>query len=232
MEAEWGKQLLNNPKIGIAEARSKFFYNSSFLNSTHHLIGEPEFEMWLSKPGRMEVNVRNSDSDVLVASSELEGSTVCVFDGKGNKIVRNPSASGAMLQHIALLSHYTLSVWKPGFLPFIRFYGAHGTLSDLDEKFIVLDAEIGEQYTGTLPVGRAFCVGSNAKLTIEAMKAVNVNRSCIIGEGGTLTIAGDDKVTLNCTVKKGGKLKVTAKSIQMGSGFTVEPGGALDIQYK
>ena len=32
--------------------------------------------------------------------------------------------------------------------------------------------------------------------------------------------------------KAGGKLKVTAKSIQMGSGFTVEPGGALDIQYK
>ncbi len=32
--------------------------------------------------------------------------------------------------------------------------------------------------------------------------------------------------------KAGGKLKVTAKSIQMGSGFTVEPGGKLDIQYK
>ena len=30
--------------------------------------------------------------------------------------------------------------------------------------------------------------------------------------------------------KAGGKLKVTAKSIQMGSGFTVEPGGTLDIQ--
>ncbi len=188
--------------------------------------------MWLGKPGRMEVNVRNTDSDVLVTSSELEGSTVCVFDGNGNKIVRNPLASGAMLQHIALLSHYTLSVWKPGFLPFIRFYGLRGTLSGLDEKFIVLDAEIGEPYTGTLPIGRAFCVGSNAKLTIEAMKAVNVNRSCIIEEGGTLTIAGDDKVTLNCTVKKGGKLKVTAKSIQMESGFTVEPGGTLDIQYK
>ena len=42
----------------------------------------------------------------------------------------------------------------------------------------------------------------------------------------------DDKVTLNCTVKTGGKLKVTAKSIQMGNGFTVEPGGTLDIQYK
>ena len=99
-------------------------------------------------------------------------------------------------------------------------------------EFIVLDAEIGEQYTGTLPAGRAFCVGSNAKLTIEAMKAVNVNRSCIIDDGGVLTIAGDDKVTLNCTVKRGGKLKVTAKSIRMGSGFTVEPGGTLDIQYK
>ena len=64
------------------------------------------------------------------------------------------------------------------------------------------------------------------------MKAVNVNRSCIIDDGGTLTIAGDETVTLNCTVKKGGKLKVTAKSIQMGSGFTVEPGGVLNIQYK
>ena len=64
------------------------------------------------------------------------------------------------------------------------------------------------------------------------MKAINVNRSCIIDEGGVLTIAGDDTVTLNCTVKRGGKLKVTAKSIQMGSGFTIEPGGTIDIQYK
>ncbi len=146
--------------------------------------------------------------------------------------MRNISGTDISIQNTSALSHYTISVWKSGFLPFIRFYGLRGTLSDLDEKFIVLDAEIGEQYTGTLPVGSAFCVGSNAKLTIEAMKAINVNRSCIIDEGGVLTIAGDDTVTLNCTVKRGGKLKVTAKSIQMGSGFTIEPGGTIDIQYK
>ena len=232
MEAEWGKQLLNNPKIGIAEARSKFFHNSSFSNSTHHLIGEPEFEMWLGKPGRMGIYVESTDYSVQITSSELDGATVCLFDGNGKQVLRNISGTDVSIQNTSALSHYTLSVWKHGFLPFIRFYGAHGTLSDFDEKFIVLDAEIGEQYTGTLPVGRAFCVGSNAKLTIEAMKSVNVNHSCIIDEGGVLSIAGDDKVTLNCTVKRGGKLKVTAKSIQMGSGFTVEPGGVLDIQYK
>ncbi len=235
LEAEWGKQILSNPKVGLAEACCKFLFEDPFyqkeLPSTHHLIGEPEFEMWLGKPGRMGIDVESTDYSVHVTSDELAGATVCLFDGNGKRVLRNISGTDISLKLISL-SHYTLSVWKPGFLPFIRFYGAHGTLSDFDEKFIVLDAEIGEQYTGTLPVGRAFCVGSNAKLTIEAMKAVNVNRSCIIDDGGVLTIAGDDKVTLNCTVKRGGKLKVTAKSIQMGSGFTVEPGGTLDIQYK
>ena len=231
MEAEWGNQLLSNPKIGIAEARSKFLGEYAFLATTHHLIGEPEFEMWLGKPGRMETNVETGDYSVHVTSGELASATVCLFDGNSKRVLRNISGTDISLKLLSL-SHYTLSVWKPGFLPFIRFYGTRGTLSGFDEKFIVLDAEIGEQYTGTLPVGRAFCVGSNATLTIEALKAVNVNRSCIIEEGGTLTIAGDDKVTLNCTVKTGGKLKVTAKSIQMGNGFTVEPGGTLDIQYK
>ena len=230
LEAKWGNLILNNPKMGIAEARSKFL-NGSYLGVTHHLIGEPEFEMWINKPSRMETEVESTDYSVHITSNELAGATVCLFDGNGKRVLRNISGTDISLKLISL-SHYTLSVWKPGFLPFIRFYGAHGTLSDFDEKFIVLDAEIGEQYTGTLPAGRAFCVGSNAKLTIEAMKAVNVNRSCIIEEGGVVTIAGDDKVTLNCTVKKGGKLKVTAKSIQMGSGFTIEPGGTLDIQYK
>ncbi len=232
LEAKWGNLILNNLKIGIAEVQSKFLEGSSYLGVTHHLIGEPEFEMWINKPGRMETDVESTDYSVQITSSELAGATVCLFDGNGKRVLRNISGTDVSIQNTSALSHYTLSVWKPGFLPFIRFYGLCGTLSDLDEKFIVLDAEIGEQYTGTLPVGRAFCVGSNAKLTIEAMKAVNVNRSCIIGDGGVLTIAGDDKVTLNCTVKRGGKLKVTAKSIQMGSGFTVEPGGVLDIQYK
>ena len=232
LEAKWGNLILNNLKIGIAEVQSKFLEGSSYLGVTHHLIGEPEFEMWINKPGRMETEVESTDYSVQITSSELAGATVCLFDGDDKRVWRNISGTDISVLKLSSLSHYTLSVWKPGFLPFIRFYGDHGTLSDFDEKFIVLDAEIGEQYTGTLPVGRAFCVGSNAKLTIEAMKAVNVNRSCIIDDGGTLTIAGDETVTLNCTVKKGGKLKVTAKSIQMGSGFTVEPGGVLNIQYK
>ena len=231
MEAEWGVFIMNNIKIGIAEALSKYVYYHNYATTTHHLIGEPEFEMWINKPGRMETNVENGDYSVHVTSSELAEATVCLFDGNDKRVWRNISGTDISLKLLSL-SHYTLSVWKPGFLPFIRFYGAHGTLSDFDEKFIVLDAEIGEQYTGAVPIGRAFCVGCNAKLTIEAMKAVNVNRSCIIDDGGTLTIAGDDKGTLNCTVKRGGMLKVTAKSIQMGSGFTVEPGGTLDIQYK
>ncbi|HBC21131.1 MAG TPA: hypothetical protein DC009_03370, partial [Porphyromonadaceae bacterium] len=232
MEAKWGTQILDHTKIGIAEAISKLLSRTPHLASSHHLIGEPEFEMWLGKPGQMGMVVESTDNSIQIASSELDSSTVCLFDGNSKRVLRNISGTDISIQNTSSLSHYTLSVWKPGFLPFIRFYGAQGTLSDFDEKFIVLDAEIGEQYTGTLPVGRAFCVGSNATLTIEALKAVNVNRSCIIEEGGTLTIAGDDKVTLNCTVKTGGKLKVTAKSIQMGNGFTVEPGGTLDIQYK
>lgn len=232
MEAKWGTQILEHKKIGIAEAISKLLTQTPHLASTHQLIGEPEFEMWLGKPERMETEVESTDYSVHLTSSELAGATVCLFDGNSKQVLRNISGTDISIQNTSALSHYTFSVWKSGFLPFIRFYGLRGTLSDLDEKFIVLDAEIGEQYTGTLPVGSAFCVGSNAKLTIEAMKAINVNRSCIIDEGGVLTIAGDDTVTLNCTVKRGGKLKVTAKSIQMGSGFTIEPGGTIDIQYK
>lgn len=72
LEKHFLDALTKCPKLGIAEAVSKFTCNDDkIITTTHHLIGDPEFEIWLSVPKSMSATIRRSSVGVTYDSNYL-----------------------------------------------------------------------------------------------------------------------------------------------------------------
>lgn len=93
MEKVFLKQLKLYPKVGIAEALSKFNYNDTddrtcFPRHGHNLIGDPEMEIWLGRPDKLDVTPICQNGNISIGGNDQLGSRVILNDGMGNQGIR------------------------------------------------------------------------------------------------------------------------------------------------
>ncbi|MBN2166755.1 MAG: hypothetical protein JW717_10800 [Marinilabiliaceae bacterium] len=73
--------------IGIAEAKSKFWYNDRYLSFSHNLLGCPETELWTAIPTIFyNASVSESGNNVTVSTGGVANSKICVMSALDNGV--------------------------------------------------------------------------------------------------------------------------------------------------
>ena len=234
MEKEFGEYILKQPKIGIAEALSKSTFPQPHLKTTHHLIGEPEFEMWLDLPKRFEnLAVKWQNGNLTVSDTELIGAKIAVFRGNSMPYSTTCSSNIRKLAFSNSVNDFALSIWKTGCLPIIRLYSFQGVVSNQTKYYLVQDAFLGNPLCeDPTNLSQTSQIGKGTKYVVNAINSITAYTGFVIENGAEVTLECDKTITLSCTVKAGGKLTVKAKDVKMTSNFTVEKGGVIEINKK
>lgn len=222
--------ILQNREIGFAENYSKFQSSQPHLCATHSIIGDPEMELWIGKPKDLEVYIEYANNSVYLEGDQLEGATMCFYDGLGHSTSYKVDSDEVYFSLLDLPGEFdkksiVVSVWKTGYLPTIRLFG-HNTYETSFKKFIVRDAELGYQFF----VGSSedYIIGNGGNLEVKALDKITVKHCFSVDNGGVVELECDNDVFLDGgTVKSGGTMKVTGKRIVIGKNFTVEKGGNL-----
>jgi hypothetical protein len=222
LESYFGEYILQNPTVGIAEALSKT-KASTAVRFTHHLIGEPEFEMWLNKPKRF-ANLGYDLAASIVSSPDLDGSVISVYDGTAALLSDSCRSSEYKVPAAYCNNDYCISVWKRGYIPSIQLFATKGSITNISKKYIVSSGSLGggENYTYT--------IGNGARMDITCTGPFELKPGLIIESGGTLTIDCEARVSINgVTVRPGASLIIKSSSTQLGSGFNAELGSTVKI---
>ena len=214
------------PKIGIAESMSKLKYVSQYQSCNHNLIGEPEFEMWLGKPEKFDGMCVDYRPDRLeVSCRNLANATMGISFGDGRV-----SWGGLALREFELRrldTDFSVSFWKPGYLPYIGLFCFEGEITGQTKKYIVQTATLGNpNYTAESSLGyKPTTIGAGTTYNVRAFESIVVLPNFVIEDGAEVVLDCEKTVELSCTVKAGGKLTVRAKDVKMTPGFNVEKGG-------
>ena len=237
LEVHFFKSLQNSCKIGIAEALSKIRYSSGgFRNHvilTHNLIGEPEFEMWLGKPEKFDGMCVDYRHDRLeVSCRNLANATMGISFGDGRV-----SWGGLALREFELRrldTDFSVSFWKPGYLPYIGLFCFEGEITGQTKKYIVQTATLGNpNYTAESSLGyKPTTIGAGTTYNVRAFESITALPNFVIEDGAEVVLDCEKTVELSCTVKAGGKLTVVAKDVRMTPGFDVEKGGIFITKTK
>lgn len=222
------------PKIGIAEAVSKFSYRepyySSYLSCTHNLVGEPEFEMWLGVPKQLDWKGLKAYSTEWFSQPQADGSTWTISDGEDNWFkVRCSSGKIPTVNSSLLAKDHLISVWKPGHLPLLHYNGINGTLTNKSKRFIVRSASLGHSYSGEQSLGK-YIVSDNSNLTVEALDSISSSVDFEIESNGRVTLKCDRDVRLDgAVVRDGGNLSLTSERASLGKTFSVATDGSVKV---
>ena len=230
LQKEFMKQLKSFPKIGIAEAisrynfiQSKIIYKHSVL--THNLVGDPEFEMWLGKPKTYTATPVITNSSISFMETLPDSTKVVVYDGLGNSESFYPSSGtstkiigGEPYPYPKYIYDMAISTWKTGYLPTITYYGQGIGLTNMSKSYVVRDARLGGS-------SKAFTVGENASLKVKAIDEIKSVGMLEIKKDGKVALKCNRTVSLdNCAVEEGGEMSVEAEITKLGAGFKVEKG--------
>lgn len=233
LELSFWKSLNNYPKIGVAESISKTFgaYNR-YICSSHNLIGDPEFEIWIGTPEQMDWKGLKAYSTEWFSQPQADGSTWTISDGEDNWFkVRCSTGITPTMNTSLLTKDHLISVWKPGYLPLVHYNGINSSINGKSKKFIVRSASLGKSIDGSS--SSKFSVGNEGRLSIRAVDSITSSEKFEVESGGSVNLDCDQKVELTgSTVCSGGKMSVEAEKVTLGPGFKVEAGGTLKITTK
>ncbi|MCM1141535.1 MAG: C25 family cysteine peptidase [Muribaculum sp.] len=219
-----------NPKIGVAEALSKYLYMGSsysdyYVKHGNNLIGDPEFEIWRSAPKNLSADLIWESSSVRLTGSGLEDCRVSLMDGEDyKKVIDVKIPQSFLMQNPHNNDQMTaVGIFKTGYYPIVTLNCRNQQLKDCDKKFVVRDAHLGMEETSVN-------IGTDASVYIRTIDAAECGSSLSISDGGKLDISSDDSVNIDgSSVENGGGFYITGKRIAISGGFSVKKGGSLTI---
>lgn len=235
LESAFLQSLKSESKIGIAENDSKILavdmYNknvSKYLCETHNLIGDPELEMWLHKPETINLNIVQDGLGLYITGDECTGARICAYsDGEEPLFINSATCSSFTLPYG--FREYCVSVWKPGYLPYVRLFANSGGLANETRKYVVRDADIGLSPN----YNSEYKISAGGILIVNALDKISVGHGLEIESGGVLYLECDQSISLNeFTLRKGGTLVVYAKDIQLGTDVTIEQGAKVQLNIR
>ena len=229
LEHEFLEAIKSYPKIGIAEAISKYsFLRSKHVRHTHNLIGDPEFELWRRSPQILNVNLTWQNSGIKISGSDVQGCTITLNDGQGNiKVLKNLLVSRILPYCSPENRMEAVSVFKTGFLPIVSLKCQNQSLANVRKSFVVRTAEIGSNIDANMTSGNVR-IGSNSDIEIYAVDEIQCGSGVNIDSGGNLTLRCDDQVKVEgCKVESGGKMNIRGEIVIISNGFSVAKGGVF-----
>lgn len=220
--------LNTNTVLGIAESLSKVKYTGDQeVQSTHNLIGDPEFRLWLRSPSELSVSVCWEDK-LLISGYDASGCTIVQNDGEGNlrkRTLPDMLSTRAPVGYSSNGKMKAVGIFKEGFLPQVRIECFDDYLMDCNKKFMVRSADIGKGYN------KSVIVGSNANIDIKAVDYISAGQEFSIEANGNVNLRCDKNIELEGSkVEAGGQLSLAGEMVVLSGGFSVKMGGSLSVQ--
>ena len=220
--------LGEKPHLGEAVSYAKSQYRDQMTKAIMHLVGEPEFEMWLSKPKILDITLA-SDADGVTVQGILPDSTYYTLSNGIRTTGRFQTAESRFTNPYS--GEYCFSLWKTGYLPIITLFAHTGSLAE-SKRYIVRNAFLGSVESDNNSE-ESFSVVQNGNLYVRALDNITTSSGFSIDDGGIVDFDCEQIVNLTGgVIRKGGKLIIHAKAVKMDSGFKVEPGGILQIKNR
>lgn len=233
LEQKFLDEIISYPKVGMAEAISKYKYiGDKRIRNAHNLIGDPEFELWLNKPScLLDVRVSWSETDISVCGSDAMGSTVIINDGTGGiRSFKNDESQPSFVEYPGGGKMEALGIFRPGFLPIVKINCFADKVENCNKKFIVRDASLGCVQYGVSP---KVTIASDAYVRIRAVDSIETGSSLYVSQDGALILQCDKDINLGGShVETGGTLTAKGKKVVLSNGFCVNSGGSLAINQK
>ena len=221
------RSIVKDPIIGKSQIVSKTnnWENSyyRFLCLTNHLIGDPEFQMWVGAPKLFNPSVTFGDDKITLRSTALNSCTVGIWDGANSysRLILDSEIEFSTAGY----ENKSIFITKKGFLPISLFCGSGDNLISTFPNLNLHYAALG------MDKNRKFVVKDGGKLNLSVKKETRIGSGLEIGSGGEVTIVCDGEVTINGgTILKGGKLTIRAKNTTINRSFTVEQGASVIIE--
>lgn len=216
-------------KIGVAEAMSKYEYTmSNHVRHTHNLIGDPELEMWLTKPSELNVGMQWQPNCIMFDTPVNSDFKIVVNDGEGN--LRTYNNDFVSLTNIPYISNtdnmISVGIFKSGYLPVVKLGCGGQMITNCNKRFVVRDALLGKEDDGS----NATIIGKDAIVSIHTVDKTECGNKLSVQNKGVLFIESDKDVLLEgCTIETAGKLDVKAETVYISNGFSVGFGASLSI---
>ncbi len=232
LEGKFLDNVKYNRKIGVAEALSKYLYtNNKHVRHTHNLIGDPEFEMWLHKPYKLDVDLLWQNGYISLNKSDQFEGVVITNDGAGNIRICNYKKSPYINlpyfnDHDKMVS---VGIFKTNYLPIVKLDCYNQHLSNCKKRFVVRDATFG---TGNENASNV-TIGEEAYVSVRTIDKAECGKFLKISDGGNLEIFSDKSVNImGSTIETGGNMNVTGERVLISNGFSVEFGGSVTINKR
>lgn len=220
--------------IGKTEAMSKAYYDgiiySHWVRIVHNLLGCPEFEMWTGIPTKYtQLGTMQTSNSVIISGKDLPNSTIAYRESGLSLVPEKKITAKGTYENISKVDlNHPVTVYKHNCIPYILPLFLQNATVDYADSFQASTVKIGNSVSARRTKGD-YVIEDGGSLIIEASGDVEINSGTIIDTGGRLIIKSDGKITINGgTVKKGGKLKICAKEIEIDKGFNVENGGIFE----
>lgn len=249
LEASFYSVVKNNRKLGIAESLSKVIsmdvypqfprYHKATIH-THSLIGDPEMELWLDVPYKLNLDLNLFDNRIQTlchdntSSLQPTNQIISIFNGNSEQYSWSVGSGNIELPLPSFIKNdiWCVSYWKTGFLPIIELHAQNFKLTNDEKRFLVSNAYLGRNVNEHKTSGD-LTIGSNGVLHIDAMESIKTSDGFIIESSGQVCLYGRKEVECNdTTVKTGGGLEAQGETVILGPGFTLEEGATLSINNK
>lgn len=225
LERQFLDCMIEYPKLGVAEAMSRFKYmGDRYIKNAHNLIGDPEFELWRSRPSSLNVYFSWNQSNISVWGSDAVGSNVVINNGEGGIRLYSVNASKSPITYLDGGKMEAVGVYKTGFLPIAKLDCYYDDLQNCNKKFVVREALIG------CPESSSVVIGQKANIDVRAVDCISAGSGLNILSGGKLNLRCDKQISLEGSeVATGGQISIQGEKVTLSKGFSVKAGGTLSI---
>lgn len=239
LEMIFGSYISEGRKVGFAENETRKAPGvDRLIACRHNIIGDPELTIWTSAPDKMDATYQLRGEQLILnpSISEITGeygvttNTVCHAS-----IIKSNEGSITIPLDGMNKSGFAYIYVQPKFhLPRHILITTGKTITDTDLSLTVVESKFSEnngKNSGNINnIATELNVGTDSDINIHALANIESENGISVLNRGYLSLKADNAISLKQDeVKKGGVLKLNAKSVTLDKGFSVAAGGQLMV---
>lgn len=233
LEQEFGKNVNNGYNLGMSFVKSGLsYYAGNHCRYTRCLIGDPDINMWLGTPDKLNVSLLLNGMELNANGSDIDNVKAVIYNGQDNPSVEYIKGEDAVTFDINYLkskhgNDFVVSLFKNNKLPIVYLIADQSQISS-SKKYFLEEIHLTNHFEGSQ---KCFNVMDGGSLSLTSTRNFETTNAFEINEGGAVdlkSLSGSVMLKEDC-IKNGGKMSVCAKDVRLDSGFTVEAGGELII---
>lgn len=230
METKFVKAVINRcQKVGIAEAESRMTRNTStpWLQLTHNLLGDPEFEMWTDIPTTFSgISVERMNNSINAYGFSNDSTFVAVSNPS---LAINDTIIAGTTTFSNVSPNSCVMIYRHNAIPYIAPLLLQNDTVQYKYYYIVNTASLGANIDSNRSAGN-YVLDNGANLTIEAFGDVELHPGFIMNSGSSLKIITDGEVKIfGGALNSGSYLEIRAKKVNFVGRFDAARGSIIKI---